>query len=717
MRISRVLSVMTLVLLPTAASPQTPADVLPLNGSADFGVRGTSLSGDGARYERYRDLGDGLFLEKFRLRHEAAGWFLVGEGDHVGRQDQRFTGSADKAGKFKGWASWDQIPMLLSRTTRTLFAEFAPNVLTIEDGLQARAQAQPIAMAVIFRDNARQFETSLRRHTGEGGFQYFASPELTLAANVRRSNKDGVIPYGVSFGHSSLVESPAPVQHRLTDLDANAEFVRGRLLLRVGSTGSWFHNEFTTFTVDNPFIAMDSATASSRSRQSLPPSSAFVTVNGQASIQLPRRSRVTAYVSAGSLKDTGDALMPQTINTAVSPAALARGTVDGEARTTSTNVSFISRPARFMDVSIRHRFYDYDNQTPEFAMVQRISYDNAPAAIVPPVFTEPFGVARETLDGDVHVNLHGSTAGVGFTRLAEERTHRIFETTTDNVFRATFDAFSAQRFSLRSKYEHAQKRGTGFDIGFLTEAGEQPGMRHFDVASRDRDRVTILGTLIPASIVSINASIAAGKDDYFESLFGLRDNQHGVYSFGMDVAPRESVSIGGSYSYERYTALSRSRQANPGVQFDDPSRNWATDAADRVHSVIVTADLLKVVDKLDVQLLYDFNRARARYNYITGAVADRTLPEEAIVPSTLPQPTELPPTLSELHRSTVDATYAISPRVGFGMLWGHERFRVVDFTLDSDANPDLARGQALLLGYLYRPYTANTISARIIYRW
>ena len=37
--------------------------------------------------------------------------------------------------------------------------------------------------------------------------------------------------------------------------------------------------------------------------------------------------------------------------------------------------------------------------------------------------------------------------------------------------------------------------------------------------------------------------------------------------------------------------------------------------------------------------------------------------------------------------------------------------------LDIDANPELARGQALLLGYLYRPYTANTGWVRLLYRW
>ena len=172
-----------------------------------------------------------------------------------------------------------------------------------------------------------------------------------------------------------------------------------------------------------------------------------------------------------------------------------------------------------------------------------------------------------------------------------------------------------------------------------------------------------------------------------------------------------------SYSYERYNALSRSRQANPGVQFDDPSRNWATDATDRAHSWLVNAEIGRIADKVDLRFSYDFSRARARYEYITGPVADRTLPEEAVVPTTLPTPAELPPTLSELQRGTMDVTYALVSRLSLGLSYWHERYRVNDFTLDADANPDLARGQALLMGYLYRPYTANTVWVRLIYRW
>jgi len=42
---------------------------------------------------------------------------------------------------------------------------------------------------------------------------------------------------------------------------------------------------------------------------------------------------------------------------------------------------------------------------------------------------------------------------------------------------------------------------------------------------------------------------------------------------------------------------------------------------------------------------------------------------------------------------------------------------VTDFTLDFDANPELARGQALLMGFLSRPYTANIGWVRLLYRW
>jgi len=732
MRAPHLVLLSALTFLPLAASAQStppapaPAAQSPAvvpsawSGAFDFGVRGTSLDGDGARYERYRDLGDGLFLEGAQLSRERSGWLLDFQAEHAGRRDQRYTARAVKPGKLKVWFRWDQIPMLLSRTTRTLFTGIGTGTLSIDDALQAQVQAQPTAIAAVFGQFANQFETRTRRHIAEAGIAYVASAAMTLKANVRNTSREGTIPFGGSFGHGSPVELPAPTQHNLTEFDASAELARDPLILRAGYAGSWFHNDVTSVVFDNPFRGTDSVSASSRGRLTVAPSSSFIGVNGLASVKLPHRSRATAYVSVGRLSDAGDALVPQTINTANPTTPLDRTTLDGKARTSAVNLNFVSRPNRHVDLNVRYRMYDYDNQTPEFAMTQRVSYDNAVSAVSPAVHTEPFGVLRHTFDADFRViPRSGISAGVGFTRLGEDRTHRIFESTTDNVVRLTFDTVGNQWVTLRTKYEHAQRRGVGIEEGELELAsiGEQPGIRHFDIAARDRDRVTILGSMTPVPNVGVSLSIAAGKDDYLESLFGLRDNTHRVYGAGVDVTPGERVVLSTSYSYERYNALSRSRQANPGVQFTDASRNWATDATDRAHSWLLSAEVNRIAERVDLRFTYDFNRSRATYDYITGAVVDRTLPEEVVVPTTLPPPTSLPPTSSELQRGTLDVIYELRSRLSLGLSYWHERYRVNDFTLDVDANPDLARGQALLIGYLYRPFTANTVWARLIYRW
>jgi MtrB/PioB family decaheme-associated outer membrane protein len=705
---------------PAAAFAQEPEAPV-TRARIDFGVRGTNLDGDGARYERYRDLGDGLFLERFQWSRETSRWLLDLTGDHAGRRDQRFTLDATSPGRLKLRARWDQIPMLLSGSTRTLFADDTPGVLTIDDAFQAQTQANSSALAAIVGTNARTFDLETKRSIADVSASFIATPELTLYGTLRHTDRNGAIPYGGSFGHGSLVETMAPVDHRLTDVDAGAEFSRGRLLARGGMTASLFHNEHTTLAFDSPFRLTDSASASSRGRLSLAPSNSYVTVNGMASVRLPRRSRATAYVSIGSLKDAGDALMPQTINSANSPAPLERTVVDGEARTTAVNLTFTSRPTRLVGLDVRFRTYEYDNRTPEFAMTQRISYDNAPSNLAAPVHTEPHGVTRHTFDADLNLTpIARTSAGVGFSSVVEDRTHRIFESTTDYGTRLWFDAVGNQSFTLRTKYEHRRRRSDA-DLAVVAEEllsiGEQPGMRHFDVAERDRDRVTLSAAVFPIADVALNLSVAAGKDDYIASQFGLRDNTHRVYTAGFDATPTEQLTYGASYSYEKYNALSRSRQANPGAQFDDPARNWATDATDRVHSFILNAGIAQIADRVDVNVNYDFNRARSTYDYITGAVLDRTLPEEVVVDTVLDPPTALPPTLSELHRATTDVIIRVNTRLSLGLSHWFERYDVEDFTLDADSNSDLVRRNVLLIGYLYRPYTASTFWGRVIVSW
>jgi hypothetical protein len=305
---------------------EEPLATVPLN-RVDFGVRGTHLTGDGARYERYRDLGDGLFLETARMYREQQGWFLSFSGDHVGRGDQRLTGRAIKPGTLKVAVQWDQIPMLLSRTTQTMFVEESPGVLRVPDLIQSQVEGGTSITSVVGQF-ARPFDMKTMRHIAQGHVEYLARPDLTLRLNVRNIDRDGQIPFGGSFGHGRFVETPAPIRYDITDVNGNAEFTRGDALYRAGYAFSWFRNEVQTLLFDNPYLLTDRTNLSSTGRFALPPSNRVLSVNGMASYRLPRRTRVTAYASVGSLKDAGDPIVPFTSNTAFPALPLDRPAVN-----------------------------------------------------------------------------------------------------------------------------------------------------------------------------------------------------------------------------------------------------------------------------------------------------------------------------------------------------------------------------------------------------
>src|SRR5262249_20187911 len=95
---------------PAATAPaDTPGDFVPAaKNVVDFGLRGTSIDGDASRYQRYRDLRSGPFLDDARFVREHNNWLFDVAGQHVGYADQRYQGTAGRPGLFKTWGMWDQ---------------------------------------------------------------------------------------------------------------------------------------------------------------------------------------------------------------------------------------------------------------------------------------------------------------------------------------------------------------------------------------------------------------------------------------------------------------------------------------------------------------------------------------------------------------------------------------------------------------------------------
>jgi MtrB/PioB family decaheme-associated outer membrane protein len=719
MRIMRsiVVTALSLFALASAAAAQAPNTPPPQVGQdtglstlgdlgqVDFGFRGTGYVGDSdeARYQRYRDLRNGPFVEGFRWGRETDGAAWNIRANHVGYRDQQYIANYNNFGKLKASFEWNQIPLFFSEDTSTAFAASSPGLLKLDD--LPRLVQSGGATSAIYNTASTPFDMRLKRSIADVRLVYSATANLDLSLAFKNTQKTGEQPWAGTFGFSNAVELPVPVDTRTTDLGVAAEWTNARGEVRVGYDGSFFRNTIDTLVWDNPLRSTDSPTAGpAQGRMMLWPDSTINAGSVSGLVKLPASSQATAYLSVGNWTQDA-ALIPFTINAALPPVPLDRPTADARAVVTATAFTYNARPMPHLWLNARFRSYDFDNRTPVFSVPTTVSYDTTVAAFAEGG-TSPYSFTRKVFDVDASwTPITFAAFRAGYTRESVDQTFRTFDSTTENTLRLSADATGIQWLTLRAVYEHAKRVGTGLDEQSLDDIGEQVSLRQFDISDRNSNRFSTIVIVTPVSALSFNGTAFVGREDRPDTEFGLRSNDNNGVSIGFDFVPGRMLSVGGSYQYEKYTALQASRQANPGPQFDDPTRDWTTDSADRAHTFTASADLLKLFPKTDLRVAYDLSHAESVYVY---GLAPNT---------TLPPVSQLPPVRNTRNRLSADGRYMLTRSIGIGLVYWFEKYNVEDFAFSPATLNAVAQPSFLSLGYLYRPYTANTLWARVTYLW
>jgi MtrB/PioB family decaheme-associated outer membrane protein len=739
---------------PQVAQPARPAASSPTATSpklavVDFGIRGDNLKGDAARYNRFRDLREGLYVSRFKLEKETESWFFRGQANNIGYRDQQYFADFENIGRLKAGFEWNQVPLFISDATRTLYTDRGNGVLEVDDAIQQTLQntqslptAQRSAALTAALGNvmpgARQFDMRSRRDNARFNLVYMLNRDVDLKFSAKTSHRKGYnlmsFGLGTSPGLSPALEMGVPTDDRTTDINGSVVFANAKGLVSLGYRGSWYDNAIPTVRFDNPLRINSLATGGTSVGQAvLWPTNTSFAVDANGSYKLPRRTRVGLALSVGRWSQD-EPLVQATVNPALLDRlpVLPRATANTEADIRSAVFSFNSRPFADVTVNAKYRYYDYDNKSEHFAISNAIIGDWAAGTQFHE--TEPASFKRKTADLDIsYAPFDYVSFAIGGGREEGDRTFRIFEKTTENVFRASVDSTGNQYVTVRAKYERSRREGDGFELHLLEEVGEQPGTRHFDIADRARTRLTTILTVTPTAWLALNGSVANGHDDYFGSAFGLRDNENRAYSAGFDVVPRDTVSFGVNYGREKYTALQRSRTAVPlgntsgPNEFNDPRRDWTIDQDDKVNTFSANLDLLKTFPKTDIRLSYDLSDGKATYVYGTQPDAPRVT-----VPSSSPNaetavaiPVQLSPVKNKLTGARTDVQYFVRPNIAVGVAYWFEEYKVQDFALDGTIINALSPANAstgifastIYSGYLYRPYKVHTGWLKISYLW
>ncbi|PYR52829.1 MAG: hypothetical protein DMF89_01510 [Acidobacteria bacterium] len=683
----------------------TSPSTLPGIGEVDFGFRGTAYgdNSDEARYQRYRDLRNGPFAEGFRWAKANDQVYWDVRATHVGYRDQQYVLNYNRFGKVKASFAWNQIPLFFSELTRTAYTTTSAGVVGL-NGFPQQVQSGA-ATSAIYDTVASPFDLQLKRSIADFRLVYSATEHLDVNVAFKNIQKTGEQPWAGTFGFGNAVELAVPVDTTTTDLGVAAEWAYDRGEVRVGYDGSFFKNNINTFVWDSPLRYTDSPSSGpARGRMALWPNSDLNTGSISGVVKLTASSQATAYVSLGNLSQN-DALIPFTINSALASPALDRPTADASARITATAFSFNAKPLPRFWFNVRFRSYDFDNHTPVFNVANTVKYDTSVAAFSEGG-TSPFSFTRKNTDVDASWTPSTFTAfRAGYSRESIDQTFRTYDTTTENRLRLSADATGVQWLTLRGLYEYAKRVGTGLDEQSLDDRGEQTSLRQFDISDRTLHRFSAIVIATVMSTLSVNGSAFVGRDTRPDTGFGLLSQDADGGSIGFDYVPSNAVSMGASYQYERYSSLQKSRQADPGPQFDDPTRDWTTTGADRAHTVNASIDLLKLWPKTDLRFAYDFVHARSSYVY---DLAPNT---------TLPPVEQLPPVWNRRNRLSADARRMITAHLGVGLVYWFEKYSVDDFAFNPETLSTVAQPSFISLQYMYRPYTANTFWGRLTYHW
>jgi hypothetical protein len=713
----------------------------PSNGSLDIGGRFTSTTGDEARYERYRDLRDGVNANLL-FSKETEKWSFDIKAKNIGYRDQRYTLDFNSR-RLRLTLLFDQTPINLAYYSKSPYVCTAGDC-SLDPAVRARVEAgtavgvpQNTAQLItgsIYSTIAQPVDMRSRRDTFKGDARISATDNLDFMLGFNTYKRAGNLPFGGGFAFNNVIEMPVVIDNRETEVSVGIEWASHQGMFRANYEHSKFDQNIPTFRWDNPWRATDFCRAGIAGQApgtcydpsgytngngprsgllAMPPTNSLSTFSWMGMVKLPGKTTANASFSAGSDRQDA-ALIGWTTNPVIANStvyasfpglrSLPRDTADLRVNYQTATMNISSRPHPDITLAARYRYNGRSDFRRPFDATEYVRLDAVPEETGGA--SEAFNIDRNTIDVSAkYTGIPNSAIKVGYVEDKLEHVDRATEGWKDKTARVSFDTVGNQYVTVRAMYDHTNRETIGFSDDIIIEMATQPAARFFDEAARKRDRATFLVDFTPTSSVGLNFSYVYGKDDYQKGdasqKFGLLNNTNKTYTAGVSYAPSAKVSVGADYGYEKWDAFQASRTANPfsGVpgayeSWTDPNRDWNVTNDETVKSLTAYLNLLDVLPKTDIRATYEYSDSDQ--GFVHGGPRITAMLNNSILTPGDARPCPagvsscfipLPNVTSTWHHFTVDVKHNVSKKLGLGLTYWYEKFDIADYATINTAGP------------------------------
>ena len=715
-----------------------------LEGFAEAGVRffgQRPTQKESAKFEEYRDINQGLYLQGLWLRLYTPDEKYSGElsGRQWGLQDQEYRLSFERLGRWEVGFDWDQMRHIFSTNARTILNETSRGVFALPN---------PRPAISTYNNGKSIDEISVRWDTARTYVKLHPTEETDVVAEYTRVHKTGERPFGMAFGSpgGNAFEVLQPIEHTIHDFRLRGTWATERWQLQAGYTLSVFVNDLTSVRADNPCqpavapfppcAAGDVGTTKQFGTVSLPPNNMAHTFSLQAGVNLPLRTRISTNFTY-SLRLQNDDFLPQTSTNSLVLAnpslVLPQKSLHGNVQTVLFNANATSRPLPIpVTFTAKYRLYDLIDESDVVRFSDFILNDQN-TITRGPQFSQRFSYMRQNADLDGRWQVArpvALTLGTGWERWDRSITREV--PTTDEFFaKAALDVMPTDWLSVRATYQPSFRRMDRYNTSALAQAEQDaaPGelgqsylLRKYDEADRDRQRVDLLVQITPTETLTVTPTASYKYDEYIAS--GLFHNSRSQgpaegqamlglqtavsWSAGIDVnwAPTDRLSFAAGYVHESIFQKQRSRSRPP----DTPALDWISDNTDTIDTYHASMTARLIPSKLDLKFAGNYAYALGRVETWnpsgTGSTVFNATPAA--------QARRWPAFEDSLLRLEASLRYHFSQVWTASLNYAYESFRKHDWRTDT-INPFVPGNSAVYLGNDLKNYEAHIFGVTVGY--
>ena len=720
--------ILSFILANTLISTAVSAD---FEGRITLGVSDIRMDNANSKFGEYMGVGDDetQLLADFDLSFKPSEHYFKSSGRDLGTDYRALELDWGRYGAYGLRFEYNEIPHLLSVSSRTPFNGVGSDQLTLpSDFVTGSTTGDMTNLEAALKD------LELHQDRTNNGLEFFLTPDerWRLEFSVDREEKNGVRALGGSiapagrFNASTIL--PEPVDQS-TDSFNTALFYAGEAVQwQFVYHLSEFNNYNAALNWENPFDEPAGATAPypDRASISLPPDNLYQNLSVSGGINLPRSSRLTLAANYGRMEQDVS-LLPYTINPDVTVTEpLPRDSAQARIDISNLDLHLTTRPLSRLSLGARYHYYESDNKTPNDLFLPVVNDTRDQLTEADGTYSVPYDTTRSrfNLNGSYYLGKR-TTLHLGYQNEAVERTNREVEETKEDSYSARLNSRFSTYASANLNIVRAKRRGVGdydpaivYNSRYTDDYSESdgryinnPALRRYDVADRDRDTYGLSVNLFPSPSTMVGLYLQSGSEDYPAQGLGLESTE--TQSHTIDVSytpPEQGFSLFVYYTREKmaYELLGRYFNAAgpPGTKqstAEDPTRDWLVNNEDRTDTVGFGGTIRLFDQRLVLSLQYDYSEAENNIDLEAG--------------SSLDAPAAISQDGNTRHRIELLGDFELTYNMNLGVGLLHEQYDINEWARDGIAADSTIPGEILFLEGEWSEYTANVVYTTFTYRW